>query len=71
MEEKETNINEVEQLRQFKKKSRWSYEKIGKRMGIHPQTIVFWITGKHSPSKMAKEKIQRFLDEYFINSVKK
>jgi len=36
MEEKETNINELEQLRQFKKKSRWSYEKIGKRMGVSP-----------------------------------
>jgi len=71
MAEKETNINELEQLRQFKKKSHWSYEKIGKRMGIHPQTIVFWITGKHSPSKMAKEKIRRFLDEYFINRVNK
>ena len=71
MAEKKTNTNELEQLRQFKKKSRWSYEKIGKRMGVHPQTIVFWITGKHIPSKMAKEKIRQFLDEYFINRVKK
>jgi len=67
MAEKKTNTNELEQLRQFKKKSRWSYEKIGERVGVHPQTIVFWITGKHSPSKMAKEKIRRFLDEHFIN----
>ncbi|MBA7546553.1 hypothetical protein ES705_38945 [subsurface metagenome] len=67
MAEKKTNTNELEQLRQFKKKSRWSYKKIGKRMGIHPQTIVCWITGKHSPSKLAKEKILPFLDEYFIN----
>ena len=68
---KETNINELEQLRQFKKKSGWSYKKVGKRMGIHPQTIVFWITGKHNPSKLAKEKIRLFLDEYFIDRVKK
>lgn len=67
MAEKETNANELEQLRQFKKKSRWSYKKIGKRMGIHPQTIVFWISGKHIPSRLAKEKIRQFLDEYYIN----
>lgn len=67
MAEKETNINDLEQLRQFKKKSRWSYEKIGKRMGVHPQTIVFWIIGKYGPSNMAKEKIRWFLNEYFIN----
>lgn len=71
MDEKETNANNLERLRQFKKKSRWSYEKIGKRMGVHPQTIVFWITGKYNPSKMAKEKIRRFLNEYFINRVEK
>ena len=70
MAKKETNINELEQLRQFKKKSGWTYEKIGKRMGVHPQTVVFWLTGKYSPSKMAKEKIQEFLFEYFINKVK-
>jgi len=67
MTEKKTNTNELEQLRQFKKKSRWSYKKISERMGIHPQTIVFWLIGKHHPSKMANEKIRRFLDEYFIN----
>ena len=66
MAEKETNTSELEQLRQFKKKSGWPYEKIGKRMGLHPQTIVFWITGKYKPSPMALERIRKFLDEFFI-----
>jgi len=58
--------NELVELIEFKKKSGWSYEKIGQRMGIHSQTVVFWITGKHKPSSMAREKIRKFLDEFFI-----
>jgi len=40
MEKKKADIPEIEQLREFKEKSTWSYEKIGSRMGIHPQTVV-------------------------------
>ena len=60
------DIPELETLRIFKEKSGWSYEKIGERMGIHPQTIVFWLTGKHKPGKLAQSVLKRFLNEYFI-----
>jgi len=63
---KKRPIPELERLRMFKKRSGWSYEKIGARMGIHPQTIVFWFGKKYRPSPMAREKIMKFLDEYFI-----
>ena len=60
----ENKNQELEELKEFKKRSGWSYEKIGTRMGVHPQTIVFWITGKHKPSKLARKSIRTFLDEY-------
>jgi len=63
---KKNPIPELKRLREFKEKSGWSYEKIGVRMGIHPQTIVFWFGKKYRPSPMARERIQKFLDEYFI-----
>ena len=66
MKNKTTDIPELEQLKEFKKRSGWSYDKISSHMGVHSQTIVFWITGKYNPSPMAKEKIRKFLDEYFI-----
>lgn len=66
MNKKDIDIPEVEELRRFKEKSGWSYEKIGLRMGIHSQTIVFWLTGKHKPSKLALNALRSFLEEYFI-----
>ena len=66
MKAKEKAISELDRLREFKKKSGWSYKKIGFRMGVHPQTIVFWLGGKYKPSPMARERIQKFLDEYYI-----
>ena len=66
MTKKETAIPELEELRRFKEKSGWSYEKIGLRMGIHSQTIVFWLTGKHNPGKLALKELRLFLKEYFI-----
>jgi len=64
MNEKETQIPELEDLKKFKKKSGWTYQRISNLMGVHSQTVVFWITGTYKPSKMAREKIRKFLDEY-------
>ena len=59
-------MDDLKELKEFKKRSGWGYEKIGKRMGVHSQTIVYWLTGKHKPSKLATSMIRKFLDEYFI-----
>jgi len=56
--------NEVEQLRQFKGISGWSYMKIANLMGVAIQSIINWLQGIHEPSRMALEKIRRFLAEY-------
>lgn len=57
-------IPELQKLRSFKERSSWSYQKISNHMGIHSQTIYFWLSGKYNPSSLALEKIRRFLDVY-------
>lgn len=64
MVKKESSISEVKKLKSFKKRSGWSYQKISSHMGIHSQTIYFWLTGKFKPSGLAKEKIRQFLNDY-------
>lgn len=59
-------IPELERLREFKKKSGWTYEKIGEFMKVHSQSVTNWITGAFKPSNMAIEKIKKFLDTFFI-----
>lgn len=58
-------IPELGKLTRFKEKSGWSYKKIGLRMGVHPQSVVWWLSEKFRPSPMAVERIQKFLDEYY------
>lgn len=57
-------IPELEKLRSFRKRSGWSYAKIGAHMRLHPQTIGGWCTGKHKPSGLAKDRLRHFLDIY-------
>jgi len=65
MEKKEeSGIPEIEELRKLKQRSGWSYQKISTHMGIHQQTIYFWLAGKYKPSSLALEKIKRFLAVY-------
>jgi len=64
MKKKKSQISEVEELRSFKDRSNWSYNKISAHMGIHSQTIYFWLAGKYKPSSLALEKIRKFLDVY-------
>ena len=57
-------IEEIEKLKEFKKRSKWSYEKMARYMGVHSQTLMNWIKGNYKPSSMAREKIRKFLDEF-------
>ena len=57
-------ISELEELKKFKKRSGWSYQKISSLMGVHSQTVVYWIKGKYNPSMEARNKIRRFLKEF-------
>lgn len=59
------NKNEdIEKLRSFKERSGWSYKQISKQMGIHPQTIYNWISGKHAISDIAADRLRTFLKVY-------
>lgn len=64
MENKKRDIPEIKKLKSFKARSGWSYKKISVHMGIHHQTIYFWLAGKYQPSSLALEKIKKFLDVY-------
>lgn len=57
-------IEEIEKLKQFKKRSKWSYEKMSGHMGVHSQTLMNWMKGKYKPSLMARDKIRKFLDDF-------
>lgn len=67
MEKKKRDIPEIKKLKSFKKRSGWSYQKISVHMGIHSQTIYFWLAGKYQPSDLALEKLRAFLRSYAFN----
>jgi len=61
---KEEKINAVKKLKSFKKRSGWSYQKISVHMDVHAGAVYFWLVGKYLPSKMALEKINKFLIDF-------
>ena len=61
---KKAEVPELEKLRSFKDRSGWSYQKISNHMGIHSQTIYFWLSGRYRPSSLAIDKLREFLRVY-------
>ena len=55
---------DIPELRSFKERSDWNYQKISNHMEIHSQTIYFWLSGKYKPSSLALDKLKRFLHVY-------
>lgn len=53
--------SELDQLKDFKKKSGWSYHQLANALGIHYQTVSVWFVKERNPSPMAKERIRKFL----------
>jgi len=51
----------LEYLKNFKKESGWSYDRIARETGLHTQTIIGWFQGKHKPSDLAIRVIKEFL----------
>ena len=56
--------NDIETLRRIKKDMGYSYDKLGKIMGVHYRTVYQWLAGKAKPSPMGKERIKKFLKKY-------
>lgn len=61
---------QTKRLVKFKEESGWTTLKIANLLGIHPQTLVYWLSGKYSPSKHVKPKVEEFLDTYSYNRTK-
>lgn len=55
----------VEKLRKAKENLGFSYDKLGKIMGVHYRTIYLWLSGQTKPSPMGKECIKKFLKKYY------
>jgi len=64
MKKKKVLTPEIEKLKSFKKRSGWGCKRIAENMGIHEQTIYFWLIGRFNPSRLALEKVKEFLRIY-------
>lgn len=58
-------IKEIEDLREFKKRSGWSDDKISAKLGVSAQSIRNWLKGRNTPSELAKKAIREFLIRAF------
>jgi len=47
---------EVKELKRFKDRSGWSFDKIAARIGVSGQTVRNWFKGRYSPAPYAKER---------------
>lgn len=54
-------IKEIEDLKEFKKHSGWSDEKIAMKLGVSTQSIRNWFKGRNLPSELAKKAIREFI----------
>jgi len=53
--------NYLDQLKEFKKSSGWSYQQLSYSLRLHSQTVIGWFSGRCNPSPMATERIKKFL----------
>lgn len=63
-------IKEIDDLKDFKKRSQWSDEKIATRMGVSTQSIRNWFKGRSEPSDLARKAIREFLFRAFTETKK-
>jgi DNA-binding XRE family transcriptional regulator len=57
-------MDELEELKKFKKKTGMSFEKIAFFLGVHSQTIMGWFHDKYKPSALAQKAIREFLKKH-------
>ena len=58
---KKTESKEIQLLREFKKETGWSYNKMGSAIGVNGMTVYNWLRGHQEPSDMAKKLIRQFI----------
>jgi len=52
---------EVKLLIEFKKENQYSYERLGREIGVSNMTVYRWCNGRQEPSLMAKKLIKNYL----------
>jgi len=58
---KGVNMNELDQLRQFKEQEKISYEKLAHKIGVSYRTLFRWLNRDSKPSDMGLKVIKEFL----------
>lgn len=58
-------IKEVEDLKEFKRRSGWTDDKIAIKLGVSTQSLRNWFKGRNLPSELAKKAIREFLIRAF------
>jgi len=56
--------SEIKALREFKKRSGWSYQAIAEKLGVHQQAVFGWFAGKWQPNNLSRQAIRKFLKKY-------
>jgi DNA-binding transcriptional regulator YiaG len=54
---------EILLLKNFKKKTGWSYARIAEGIGVHYQSVVAWFTGRKIPGNLASKAIREFIEK--------
>ena len=52
---------EVKELKRFKNRSGWSFDKIAIKLGVSSQTVRNWFKRRNSPTPLCKKAIEEFL----------
>ncbi len=58
-------IKEVEDLKEFKRRSGWSDDKIAIKLGVSTQSLRNWFKDRNAPSDLAKKAIEEFIIRAF------
>ncbi|MBA7621299.1 hypothetical protein ES703_28658 [subsurface metagenome] len=69
--ERSKMLNEqVERLKEFKKNSGWTFQKISNLIGVHSQSLINWFSGYSKPSRHVSPLVEKFLKKYSYNQAK-
>lgn len=53
----------LKELKEFKRRSGWSYDRMAREIGVHGQTVTGWLQGRYKPSLLALPLIEAFLEK--------
>jgi len=51
----------IESLKEYKGKNKLSDRELSRRLGVHWNTVYYWLNDKYQPSALAEQRIREFL----------